>query len=571
MSEKHYIQGKDAALEDSIAKMQKQLQALGFDIQEKAWLNPVPHVWSVHIHDSSCPLLFTNGKGGSKKAALASALGEFFERLASNYFWADFYLGDEVVASKFAHYPDEKWFPLDTSENWPEELLSEELLDFYNPSGQLELAQLVDLNTANSRKGVCALPYIRQRDGKACLFPVNIIGNLYVSNGMSAGNTPAEARVQALSEILERFVKFQIIEEGITLPDVPQEVLEKYPAILEGIQKLEEKGFSVLVKDASLGGQFPVMNVTLLSPQNQGCFASFGAHPKFFVALERSLTELLQGRELDALNAFPAPIHNQDEVASAENIETHFIDSSGLMGWSFFSDNPDYDYAPCDFEGSTEEEFTWLCELIENTGRDIYIADYEYLGIPCCRILVPSMSEIYAPEDLEWANNNVGIGLRKQILQLEKLTADQAQSLADEIDEMALDDMQPVGALMGLPLQPNTLWKDFRVAELKVLLLAISGNKDDLLDACEWLIDFSQIEERRYKLYHCMVNRLACDDDPCYRNNMEKLYTKSIMAEADLLLSGSLPSWWNTRNTWQDALIEAYKKVQQAKSSHSAL
>jgi ribosomal protein S12 methylthiotransferase accessory factor len=36
---------------------------------------------------------------------------------------------------------------------------------------------------------------------------MNIIGNLYVSNGMSAGNTITEARVQALSEIFERSVK----------------------------------------------------------------------------------------------------------------------------------------------------------------------------------------------------------------------------------------------------------------------------------------------------------------------------------------------------------------------------
>ncbi|CAA6822427.1 MAG: 30s ribosomal protein S12 methylthiotransferase accessory protein YcaO [uncultured Thiotrichaceae bacterium] len=565
MTEKHYIAGKDAALEDSIAKMQKQLQNLGFDIQEHAWLNPVPHVWSVHINDSSCPLLFTNGKGGSKQAALASALGEYFERLATNYFWADFYLGDNLLTQNFAHYPNEQWFPAQESSDWPEALLSKELLDFYNPSGQLQLAQLVDLNTANYEKGICTLPFKRQRDGKECLFPVNIIGNLYVSNGMSAGNSQAEARVQALSEILERFIKFKIIEEGICLPDVPQQVLEKYPDILEGIRKLEEKGFSVLVKDASLGGQFPVMNVTLLSPENQGCFASFGAHPKFFVALERSLTELLQGRELAALNEFPAPIHNLDEVASPENIETHFIDSSGLMGWSFFSDTSDYDYSPCDFEGTTNEEFIWLCELIEQTGRDIYIADYEHLGVPCCRILVPSMSEIYASEDLEWANNNVGIGLRNQILQLDALSAEDAQTLADEIDEMALDDMQPVGALIGLPLQPNTLWKDFRVAELKVLLVAISQNKDALLEGCEWLIDFSQIEEKRYKLYHCVVNRLECDDDPQYHSTMEKLYSKEIMREADQLLSGSLPSWWSTENTWQDALIEAYQKVQKAK------
>ena len=55
-------------------------------ILKKRPLNPVPNVWSVHIRDRDCPLCFTNGKGASKKAALASALGEYFERLSTNYF-----------------------------------------------------------------------------------------------------------------------------------------------------------------------------------------------------------------------------------------------------------------------------------------------------------------------------------------------------------------------------------------------------------------------------------------------------------------------------------------------------
>ncbi len=62
-----FIPGKDAALEDSISRFQTKLQDLGFNIEEASWLNPVPHVWSVHIRDRDCPLCFTNGKGASKK------------------------------------------------------------------------------------------------------------------------------------------------------------------------------------------------------------------------------------------------------------------------------------------------------------------------------------------------------------------------------------------------------------------------------------------------------------------------------------------------------------------------
>lgn len=79
----HFIPGKDASLEASIATLQSKLLALGFHIEERSWLNPVEGVWSVHIRDRDCPILFTNGKGGTELAARASALGEYFERLSA--------------------------------------------------------------------------------------------------------------------------------------------------------------------------------------------------------------------------------------------------------------------------------------------------------------------------------------------------------------------------------------------------------------------------------------------------------------------------------------------------------
>ena len=105
MTEQTFIKGKDRDLETSITTMQAKLKAFGFDVEEASWLNPVSHVYSVHIRDKSCPLMFTNGKGSSAKACLASALGEYFERLSCNYFFADFYLGEQHSQAPFVHYP----------------------------------------------------------------------------------------------------------------------------------------------------------------------------------------------------------------------------------------------------------------------------------------------------------------------------------------------------------------------------------------------------------------------------------------------------------------------------------
>lgn len=62
------------------------------------------------MRDRDCPILFTNGKGATRLACLASALGEFFERLSTNYCWTHFYLGPDVAERKHVHYPQEKWF-----------------------------------------------------------------------------------------------------------------------------------------------------------------------------------------------------------------------------------------------------------------------------------------------------------------------------------------------------------------------------------------------------------------------------------------------------------------------------
>jgi ribosomal protein S12 methylthiotransferase accessory factor YcaO len=114
----------------------------------------------------------------------------------------------------FAHYPREQWFRPGPNGEWPEQLLTPELRALYIPTPASMPTRWWTSIPATAERGICALPYIRQRDGATVWFPVNLIGNLYVSNGMSAGNTEMEARTQALSEILERHIKFRIISEG---------------------------------------------------------------------------------------------------------------------------------------------------------------------------------------------------------------------------------------------------------------------------------------------------------------------------------------------------------------------
>ena len=537
-----FIPSKDASLEYSIKTLQAKLLDIGFHVEERSWLNEIEGIWSVHVTDRDCTRLFSNGKGASQLAARASALGEYFERLSTNYFWTHFYLGQTISEQDYVHYPNEKWFPLN-GDAWPAGILNKELHQFYNPENTVSASKLIDLNSGNAKRGICAIPYTRLRDAEVAYFPVNLIGNLYVSNGMSAGNTLKEARTQALAEIFERDIKYKIIREGICLPDVPESVINRYPRIAAGIKGLREAGYGILVKDASLGGKYPVMNVTLLHPEDQGCFASFGAHPRFEVALERALTELLQGRAIDGLKNFVAPGFDMEEIADSQNLEIHFVDSSGVISWNFLRDTPDYDFVDWNFGTTTDEDYQWCCDTIHGSGHDIYIADFTHLDVYACRIFVPGMSEIYPVEELEWENNTVGNLVRPGLLRIQDLTQDESADLLETLLDLELADELPVTTLIGLAADAGSVWADLRVGELKALLGLATSDVDVILEGCDWINQFGELPEKRARVYRCITDCVQLkemaelDHTKPYNKNLALMYGQETLEQAQQLLS----------------------------------
>jgi ribosomal protein S12 methylthiotransferase accessory factor len=539
MQPENFIPGKDASLESTINTLQTRLQALGFHIEERSWLNPLDGIWSVHVSDRDCPLLFANGRGATRVACLASALGEFFERLATNYFWTNYYLSPRVAARRHVHYPQERWFAPGPEGAWPAGLLTPALQKFYNPANSIDAANLVEFNSGDTERGICAIPYVRQRDEVTVYFPVNITGNLYVSNGMAAGNSRLEARTQALAEIFERHIKARVIGEGLCLPDVPEGVIARHPRVAGGIRALRAAGFGLLVKDASLGGQYPVMSVTLLHPDDQGCLASFGAHPRFEVALERALTELLQGRTLDALAGFAPPVFDLDEAASSANIETHFVDSSGVIHWKFLGNTPDFSFCDWNFSSTTEDDYAWALDRIHRDGRDVYIADFAHLGGYACRVLVPGVSEIYPVQDLEFQNNSLANSLREAILNLPDLDDEECAELLHALNESSLPDQRLVATVIGLAADADSFWSDLWVGELKTLLALAVGDEAATLEGCHWTVHFEQVNPQRRQVYACiesLINLADMGDSGPYLDALRQLYGAGAVAQAHALI-----------------------------------
>lgn len=587
MTAQTHILGKDAALEETIGTARDLLRTHGFPIDLVSSKNPIRNCWSVHLRSAECPQLYTNGKGGSQLASEASAILEFFERISTNLFFFDYYLGNRIAESDFLFYPSEKWFPvadpalLPTHHPDGTELLSETLWAFYNPEGELTPDLLLDNNSDTAARGIAALPFEQLDTGETVYFPVNILTNIYVSNGMAAGNTPTECRAQALAEILERHVKNNIIANGICLPTVPQSVIDRYPRIQRDIEELREHGFPILVKDASLGGQFPVICVLLINPADGGCYASFGASCRFEVALERTVTELLQGRGLDQLDIFEQPSHDDEAVADILNLESHFIDSVGLLSWKMFGDTPDYEFNDWDFQGTTAEEYERLKTIITDRGAHVYCAEYRQCGIYTCRILVPGMSDIYPVEDLLWSNKVTGASLRPHLLKLPSMSAEELSGLAEQLDELGLSDQQLISDAIGVIFDEGTAWQTLRIGELKAMLSLATGDLEEAAQWCSWCHSFDFLPAARQTLYRAVREligfQLNGDTPADYHAALQLFFEEPVLRDALEIVEGNLTfpgltfaaSWEETSPAHRN-FLQIYNRLRPLKAAEHA-
>ncbi|MFT5698969.1 MAG: ribosomal protein S12 methylthiotransferase accessory factor [Desulforhopalus sp.] len=592
MSHKTTIPGKDSPLETTLDLVEKKLQTLGIELSETSHLNPVPHCWSVHLQASSCPALYTNGKGTTKLASIASGMGEFIERLATDFFFSEYFIGentDKINNHWFTFFPDELWFspPSPTTAivdyihpQTGTRLLNNSLLGFYDPEGELQLEHLLDNNTDRPHRGVCALPFTHVEDSNLCYFPISLLNNLYVSNGMAAGNSPSECTSQALSEIIERYVKNTVIAEGLSLPLVPDGNLEAFPHLLEIRNNIEKCGFSVAIHDSSLGGQFPVICVTLIDKDNGGAYAAFGANCRFEVAIERTLTELLQGRKLDQLHDFTHPVHNLELVAEPYNLENHFIDSDGLLSWSMFCDEPDFSFSPWSFSGSTKDEEQHLKSLIAGHGFTVYQREYLHCGLYCCRIIIPGMSEIYPVDDLVWNNRNKGAVLRPQILQLPSMKNEQLADLLDLIEHHALDDQHLLSHLIGVRFDKGSNWDTLRIGELKAHIYLALGDYEAAGQWCSWAVDYGELTQPRKRIFQALSTLVQLQNENCdwelYQKGLRRFYTEAEIETAQRTINGTQPFFglgfsdsWSQLSTEHNKLLTIYNSLKNAKATHA--
>lgn len=503
---------KTAPLEESISKMKKVLEEAGCKTTFSKSKHPLQNCYSVNLSSYEAPNhIYSNGKGIIEEASIASALGEYIERLQTNNFFSDFYLPNRK------YYPDEVLF------EFSHEYLSDELLDIYDPNGELEGEDLLDYNSDFEDK-ILSLPFIKHSNGERIYFPLNILNNLYTSNGLASGNSKKEAQVQALSEIYERYAKLEIIKNGYSLPKFPDEKIKSFKRVYSDLEALRSEGYIVEALDASLGGVFPVTAISLINPKNSSLFVSFGSHPILEVSLERTMSELMQGRNLDELDAFEIPTFDMSLVSDSFNLESHFIDSNGKVGFSFLSAKKSFEYKEWRYRGDgVEAEFDFLANIAKEMKREIYIREYDYLGFYSCQIVIPKMSEIYPIEDLIYNNKNSGKKIRNMVLNFKEYEAEEILDLIEGLDE-SLD----VGKYIGVIFKES-----FTMAEFKAQIYLLANQSEQAAEL---------LENRQNSLGHIVAELIRMDESGenfrDYKEALFNIFTKERVEKAKNIIGG---------------------------------
>ncbi|MCP4176534.1 MAG: hypothetical protein GY756_02110 [bacterium] len=456
---------KDAPLEESIAKMKAILADVGCKTTSSQEKHPLEHCYSVNLASVEAPdHIYSNGKGILSDASMASAFGEYIERLQTNNFFIDF------------HLPNRKYYPDEVTFEFGGAYLNDELRLLYNVNKELSDENLVDYNSDYEDK-IVTLPFTKQSSGETVYIPLNILSNLYLSNGLATGNTPQEAKVQALSEVFERYAKIEIIKNGYALPKFPDKIVQSFQRLYSDLLTLRELGYIVEVLDASLGGKYPVTAISLINPKNSTLFVSFGAHPILEVSLERTMTELMQGRDLNDLDAFSVPTFDMSFVSDSANLESHFIDSNGKLGFNFLSTVKSFEYSPWKYQSEGNvAEYNYLTDILDKMNKEMYLREYNYLGFYSCQMIVPGVSEVYPIEDLVYNNRNCGKLIRKMVLNFKEYNP---EDILDTID--TLDDSLNIDNYIGVIFENK-----FTMLEFKAQIYIILGDAEKALELLEF-------------------------------------------------------------------------------------
>jgi ribosomal protein S12 methylthiotransferase accessory factor len=386
--EKLFGTHKDQAPEDTIKTIRDILTQIDIFPYETIWNNVSKNIYSLRLEDHNFPV-GTNGKGASPLYALASAYGEFMERLQNQF----------LYQRQFGLMPSDKSRDIDG--------MSVQARSFYKEHEHI-IKSLIDEGVSPddfisfTGNNIRVAPFFSVKENKAEYLPLELILEVTGSNGMCAGNTPEEAILQGICEILERMAINEAFKAGNGFPTIPLEEI-RHLDVYGMLEQLMEDGFRFIIKDCTIGGRFPVIAVIIINRSRNGYRANFASDPILETALQRCITELCQGKDTQRLQIQMQKIgasENTTYFSSSAETKQHekekFISngSGKLPDKILFSDGiPQHTTAFQQKFSSHAVSLQFVVNILLKNRYDIYIRDVSFLGFPSYYVYIPGMSE----------------------------------------------------------------------------------------------------------------------------------------------------------------------------------
>lgn len=346
-------------------------------------------------------ILGQNGKGTDELFATASGYAELIERIQNR--GLDFRLLSKDVQEYggFLEFPDEKILSISEilAQNDPYLNHIFKTLRLFFPQQKENLLKLLAEKVYKKNDGtINAVPYVDVFGGRIIYLPFALITLFSLTNGMTAGNTLAEALVQGISEIYERYVESTCIKENLTPPEIPRQYLQENYKLNNLIAQIEAGGnYKISVRDCSLEKNFPV-TATIIIDKNSGKFGiKFGCHPSFAISVERTLTEAFQGKTV-------AEFSNSNFIGTAEEVgEYHNLFNIIKIGYGFLPPSiltgaPSWNFSQSarnNWESATNAEYLQkLISHVKAQGFNLLIRDSSHMGFKSYHVLIPEIQNI---------------------------------------------------------------------------------------------------------------------------------------------------------------------------------
>lgn len=391
---------KDTSPEQTIARIQSLLGELGIHLEEKCSNSGIENCWSCQVQIKDGYPFFSNGKGVTRDLARASAYAEFIERLQCGLFLYKFQsMGRDAATDLHRFAPDGKFMTmaeLETEGEWMDHVIA----SYGHGLTRKKLASICKSYAAADEDQIWTVPFYSIFEDKYVYLPAALVEHVYATNGCCAGNTREEAWVHGLSEIMERRSTLTQLLSGKPSPVLPESLLEGFSTAGKIIEKVRQTGkYDVQLFDLSLGNGFPVIATRIINKETQDYVVNIGADPVLEIAVNRTLTEIFQGKDMESFSSCHANsiLKSIEDVPFIHNALNQMETGNGLFAADFFAEELVCD-KPCaafpdNTNKSNRELLDYMLGLYRDLGLPVYVRNFSFMGFNSYHFVVPGFSE----------------------------------------------------------------------------------------------------------------------------------------------------------------------------------